>query len=118
MTNKNHGWLWYFGGVLALAILAMVVIGWYNFALQLKPETLEKAQSLWNENGPKDYLLAYTISTQSKAGPGLTHYLVKVKGGRAYEAQVDGIPQPPERLKYYGMPMLFDYIDTFLEKDA
>jgi hypothetical protein len=86
--------------------------------MQLKSEMLEKAQAVWNEKGPKDYLLAYTINTTSKAGTGETHYLVKVKDGKAYEAKVDGIEQAPERMVWYGMPKLFYYIEKFLEEDA
>ena len=35
-----------------------------------------------------------------------------------FEAHFDGIAEPPERLKCYGMPKLFFDIDEFLEKDA
>ena len=65
MANKNYGWIWYFAIVLALSILAMVVVGWYNFALQLKPETLERAQALWKEKGPKDCCSTYTFSIRN-----------------------------------------------------
>jgi hypothetical protein len=117
MTNKNYGWLWYFAIVLALSILATIIVVRFNLSQQLKPETLEKAEALWKEKGPKDYLLAYTISTQSKAGPGETHYVVKVKDGHAFEAKVNGLKQDSDRMSFYGMPSLFGYIDKFLDLD-
>jgi hypothetical protein len=118
MSSKNYGWMWYFAIVLVLSIVATVITVRYNFAMQLKPEMLEKAQALWIEKGPRDYLLAYKISTISKAGAGETHYLVKVKDGKAYEALVDGIAQAPERMVWYGMPKLYYYIEKFLQEDA
>jgi hypothetical protein len=118
MANKNYGWLWYFGIVLVLAITATAIIVNFNLSHQLKAESLEKAQALWKEKGPKDYLLAYTIRTDSEAGPNETRYFVKVKDGKAFEALVEGIPQAPDRMIWYGMPKLLDFIDEFLEKDA
>jgi hypothetical protein len=118
MPSKNHGWIWYFAIVLVLAIVATGVTLWFNRIAQLKPELLEKAETLWKAKGPKDYLLAYRISTVSKAGAGETHYLVKVKDGKAFEAKVDGIEQAPDRMVWYGMPKLFYYIQEFLDKDA
>jgi hypothetical protein len=118
MPSKNHGWIWYFVIVFVLAVIATGITVSYNLSQQLKPERLEKAQALWNEKGPKDYLLAYTISTTSKAGPGETHYVVKVKDGKAFEAKVNGIEQAPERMGYYGMQRFFQDIEKFLEEDA
>jgi hypothetical protein len=122
MSSKNHGWIWYFVIVFVLAIVATGVTIRYNFAMQLKPEMLEKAQALWYEKGPKDYLLAYTIkvNTVSKAGSSEseTHFLVRVKDGKAYEAKVNGIAQASERMGYYGMQRFFQDIERFLEKDA
>ena len=118
-TSKNNGWIWYFVGVFVLAIVATGITVRYNFAMQLKPEMLETAQALWIEKGPRDYLLAYKISTVSReTGAHEAHYLVKVKDGRAYEAKVDGIEQEPDRMVWYGMPKLFYYIQGFLDKDA
>jgi hypothetical protein len=118
MPSKNHGWIWYFVIVFVLAIVATGITLWFNRIAQLKPEMLDKAQALWKEKGPKDYLLAYRISTVSKAGAGETHYLVKVRDGKAFEAKVDGIEQAPERMVWYGMPKLFYYVEEFLDKDA
>jgi Family of unknown function (DUF6174) len=118
MDSKNHGWIWYFVGVFVLAVVATGVTVWFNRIAQLTPETLEKAEALWKTKGPKDYLLAYTISTVSKAGAGERHCVVKVKDGKAYEAKDNGIKQEPDRMHYYGMPRMFQDIQTFLDEDA
>ena len=119
MPSKNYGWMWYFAIVLVLSIVATVITVRYNFAMQLKPEMLDSAQTLWNEKGPKEYLLAYTIKINKPgASESETHYVVKVKDGKAFEAKVNGIAQAPERMVWYGMPKLFYYIEKFLQEDA
>jgi hypothetical protein len=117
-SRKNLGWLWYFIIVFGLSITAAVIIAVYNLRQQLKPEQLATAEQLWKQRGPANYVMVYTIKTDSIAGTRTDDYVVKVRSGRAYEALVNGLPQEQDRLVYYGMTKLFEYIDTFLEKDA
>jgi hypothetical protein len=116
--QKNYGWLWYFVIVFALSIAAAVVIAVFNLRQQLKPEQLAAAEQLWKRCGVANYVMVYTVKTDSLAGTRTDDYVVKVRSGHAYEALVNGLPQEQDRLIYYGMPKLFEYIDTFLEKDA
>ncbi len=87
----------------------------FNLHQQLTPEKLEAARELWAKNGPTDYILKYTIQ-RSQENP--DQYLVKVRNRKAYEALVNGLPQSPDRMGYYGMVPLFDYIERFLEIDG
>jgi hypothetical protein len=88
---------------------------WFNLHQQLTPEKLEAARDLWANNGPADYMLTYTIQRNQE---NLDHYLVKVRQGKAYEALVNGLAQAPDRMGYYGMVPLFDYMERFLEIDG
>ena len=88
----------------------------FNLRQQLKPEQLEAARKLWETNGPKDYVLKYSIHVYQDQRT--DHYLVRVKQGKAYEAIVNDLPQSADRMGYYGMEALFNYIERFLEIDA
>lgn len=115
-TKKNRRWLWYFVVVFALAIAATVILAVFNWQQQLRPEQLEAARKQWKEKGPRDYTMIYTIR---RAGDDVTdRFEVKVRGGSAVKATHNGQPIPEDRLGYYRMERLFDYIERFMEMDA
>src|SRR4051794_412915 len=115
---KSRGSLYFFLVVAALTVAATATLVWFNQRQQLKPEQLEAARRTWKERGPADYVLAYTIQRDSASGTSTDHFLVKVRGGRAVDVLVNGLPVEADRLSFYGIPRLFDYVEQFLDIDA
>ena len=112
--KKNNKWKWVFLVVFGLAVFAAVFMVVYNFQQQLKPEQLEAKRKLWDSKGPSSYVMRYTTRINDET----TEYAVKVRNKKAYEAFVNGLPQPQEQLGYYGMDALFNYIERFMELDS
>jgi hypothetical protein len=112
---RNRRWIWFFVVVFVLTAVA-TIIGRISIARQqLKPEQLAAAEARWQAKGPRDYHLTYTIAKLNSADE---RYVVEVRGGKAVAAAVDGRPEDIERLRYYGMTSLYDYIQGFLDEDA
>jgi uncharacterized protein DUF6174 len=111
-ARRNRGWIWFFIVLASLALTAMVVPIVYNLSQQLKPEELAAAEKQWREKGPASYQLVYTVK-RGDAEP--DHFVVRVRHGKAVSAQVNDIPQPPNRAHNYTMDRLFDDIQEFLE---
>lgn len=107
-------------GLIVLAGLAWAV--WSarrNAARRLDEPRLDAARKLWEEKGPKDYRLRYTILRSGADKPDT--YEVQVIGGKPGRAWVNDLEEPAARLHHYGMDRLFDYLEQFLEiekKDA
>ncbi len=120
MTDRprSRGWLWFFLFVAVMTVAATATLAVFNLRQQLTPGQLDAAQKAWKEHGPADYVFAYTIKREDAAGGSSDHFLVTVRGGRATETLVNGLPVEPARLSYYGMPKLFEYVERFLELDA
>lgn len=116
MPPKNdHGWIWYFLILVVLTLAATIGVASYNLLQQLKPEQLEAARQQWKDSGLSDYSLGYTIKNKDEK---IVEYLVQVKGGKVVEAYFNGLAETPDRLHYYGMDRLFDYIEKFQHFDA
>ncbi|MCI0684547.1 MAG: DUF6174 domain-containing protein [Gemmataceae bacterium] len=114
--KKNNKWLWVFVALFGLALSGAVIMVVYNLWQQLKPEQLEAYRERWDRNGPANYVMRYT--TRKNNDTTTDEYVVKVRNRKAYEALVNGLPQPPEQLGYYGMEALFNYIERFMELDS
>lgn len=118
MPTSKRGGRWLL--VLCLLILAgfatVIAVGMFNVRNRLTPEALDQAQKKWRESGPADYTLIYTIERRGTTGP--DRYVVKVRNKLAVEATVNGLPEPADRLVYYGMNALFKYIQDFQELDS
>ncbi|MCI0378384.1 MAG: DUF6174 domain-containing protein [Gemmataceae bacterium] len=114
--NRKRSWIWYFVIVFTLAVAATVVLAVYNSRQQLKPEQLEAARKLWREKGPSDYTMKYTIRMKADDEPDVLQ--VKVMKGRAVDVLYNGKPEPQERLVYYSMDRLFDFIEQFQDYDS
>jgi hypothetical protein len=115
--GRNRGWIWYFVALLVLSLLATGIIIAYNWSQQLTPEQLEKARTLWEEKGPKDYEYRYKkrIGDEDRAD----HFHVVVRGGKVRSVTLnDTIQIPKEKLIYYGMARMFDDIEDLLKRDS
>ena len=118
-SKKNRNWLWYFLVLAVLTIIATTTLAIYNLRQQLKPEQLDAAIDLWRAKGPAEYVLVYLAKKTEQSGDMEDHYVVKVKGGKAFEVLVNGLPLAEERqLAYYGMHRLLQDIERFMELDA
>lgn len=116
--RKNNNWKWFFAALVVLGLGSAVGMIWYNQSQQLKPEQLEAARKLWDEQGPASYTLIYTQTFSSQADSRVlsNHYVVKVRDRRVVEMIVNGIPET-ERIEYHDMNGLFNEIEGFQEKD-
>jgi len=58
----GRGWIWFFAVLTILAVAAIAIQLWFNTQQQLTPQRLADARRKWNEKGPRDYDLDYTLS--------------------------------------------------------
>jgi hypothetical protein len=94
-----------------LAAAAITVEVWFNLQQQLRPEELAQARRLWDEKGPRDYVLDYAVKREHNPEPGGSvpeQYTVTVRGGRAL---------PSGGHEFGSMDDLFDQIEKQLRAD-
>ena len=58
-ARKDWGWMGYFAFLLIASVGVAGFMIWFNLSIQLKPEEVEAAQTLWKEKGPKSYDLIF-----------------------------------------------------------
>jgi hypothetical protein len=116
MTQKNHGWIWFFVVVFGLGVAAMASLIVYNLNQQLKPEQLQAARHLWKEKGWRSYQLTYTIKRGIEAST--DSYVVRVRNGKVVSSTVNGLPEEKRLFGARGMEAMFDDIERFLELGA
>jgi hypothetical protein len=109
---------------MVLAVLAAAFAGglvWFNLRQQLTPGRLAEARRLWEENGPRDYVLHYSVkaeSTPDPAGPPPMKYTVRVREGRVVSAEgAGGRPLRGGEYEFGSMDDLFDHIERRLTAD-
>lgn len=113
--RKSYWWLVFFVFIAVASVSVAIFMIRFNLSLQLKPEQLEAAWTLWKEKGPRDYLMVYTKSLNED--PRSTQFIVRVRGGRVEEVRMDGKPLEPDRLPYHSMDRLFADIERFMDLD-
>jgi hypothetical protein len=116
--KKNRRWIWFFVVVFALAFLATAVLVAVNLGLQLKPEQLAAARELWRKQGPRDYTMSYTTRVHAEPEDNVSHYWVKVRGGRVVESKFNEQAESASQFPYRGMEGLFDDIERFMKIDS
>ena len=112
---RSKGWLWFFVVLVVLAVLVASSLLLYNLKRQLKPENLQAARQRWQEHGPRDYRLVYTIKKDQKPPD---YYAVRVRAGHAESATINGRQAPSEQLPSLDMNGLFAVIERHLEEKA
>lgn len=129
----RRSWLWFFGILFLLALVALVLPIVYNLRLQLTPEQLARAEALWREKGTPNYDLDY--SEQKDRNPERDEIWVKVRGGKAVALSWNGQllrlddvaglvlgpttrSLPPVDLSGQTVEGMFDQIETQLKQDA
>jgi hypothetical protein len=113
--KRGVGWFVWFCLALALGVVAVIGVGMLKQRDRLTPEALAAARQRWDEKGPADYTLTYTI--QRGGSSSVDRYVVKVRNKHAVDATVNG-QEDVERLPYYGMHKLFDFIVAFQKIDT
>lgn len=121
--HRRYRWVWFFVILAVLGLAAVVIQIRFNLAQQLKPEQLQAAHQLWQQNGPKNYRLQFT---QISSG-GKDIFVAWVRNGevRAVVRKQDpsqpdtaGQRLQPEQYSFYGMDGLFGIIDDFLRLEV
>lgn len=108
---RNRGWLWCF---VVIALLSAAGVTWlivFNRGQQLRHEMLDAARSRWQQRGPRDYRLVYTMKKDSDAAD---HYVIRVRDGLPERGTLNGKPLPGEALDKLHVNALFDLIEAHL----
>jgi hypothetical protein len=111
--GPSRAWIWYFVILVVLTLLSITALVMFNLGQQLKPEQLAQAQALWNDKGPRDYNMVYTLN-----GSTTGTYRVQVRQGKVVSVIRDGQSVEKRLYVYSSMPALFEFIEDFLKQDA
>jgi hypothetical protein len=118
----RYRWVWFF---VILGVLTTGGIGanvWFNLNQQLTPEKLDKARRLWQEKGPANYRLDYTIKREVNpdlAGTVPQNYTAQVRDGKTIlVSTLDGRELKPGDTEFDSMDSLFDAIARQLRTDS
>jgi hypothetical protein len=112
-STRRRAWIWFFAVLAALTLTAIVLQVWYNNHIELTPERLALARSLWRANEPANYDMRYVIRKLDS----IETYDVQVRNGKAVKVICNGQPLEERLFHYSEMPALFGYMDDFLEQD-
>jgi len=119
---RNRNWIWFFVILGFLAASAITISTVYNLRQQLTLDELTRNRTLWEEKGPRSYVLEYTKTLAKKE-----IFVVTVRNGavesvtlKPADAPADQQPTKlePRSFAYYGMNALFRDIEEFLKMDA
>ncbi len=108
--------MWFFGALAVFAVIAVTTPIVYNLSIQLTPQQLDAARSLWEQNRPDDYDLKYWVL--DGVGPVRTEVAVVVRAGRAQSFERNGERVGVEEAGRYGVTALFDLMEENLRKDS
>jgi hypothetical protein len=128
--RRPRGWVAFFALLVALAGTGVVLPIVYNLGQQLRPEQLEAARRLWQEKGPADYDLTFTIQYDRERTA--ERHIVLVRGGRVAFATCEGevvyaspalgavlgVSAGPGQGRPFDVPAIFDRVGQFLIEDA
>jgi|SRR5579875_415882 hypothetical protein len=132
--RRPRRWIGFFIILAVLAAIAIVVPLVYNLSIQLRPEQLTEARQRWQEHAPPDYDLEYLVRTTHPNQEEERAYLVQVREGRvvlvvcnsdviyldpalAFAAGLSVLALSSENPDQYGVPALFEAIETTLRQD-
>lgn len=133
-SRRSRRWIGFFVVLAGLAAVAVIVPLVYNLSIQLRPEQLAEARRRWQENALPNYDLEYLVRTTRSEQEEERAYLVQVRGGRvilvvynrdmvylapslALVAGLGVSALSSENPRRFGVPALFDEIETALRQD-
>jgi hypothetical protein len=108
-------WIWYFVALVALTVTAVVVLRVYLANRQLTPERLAEAQTLWQQNGPPNYDMKYTVKRFDAKSE--DHFEVRVRAGKVIGVLDNGRPLESTQYHYHDIRALFGFLEDFLEQE-
>lgn len=115
---RSRNWIWFFLVLGALGIAAVGINAVYNFRQQLTLEELTRSRTLWEKNGPRDYVMEYT----KQVGGQTDTFVVTVRNGDTVLVEGPLVIAEGRSKKdiysHYGMDAIFDDIERFLKIDA
>jgi hypothetical protein len=121
-TGTNWRWIWFFVLLAVLATSGVAYEVWYNLHQQLKPQNVAAARRLWDEEGPRDYVLNYQVKWEYNPEPATSEpdrYTVVVHGGKVKSVTPEeGGPLPSKEHVLGTMAELFDFIDEQMRADT
>jgi hypothetical protein len=103
-SRSSRRWLWFFGVLALLAVIAVSLEIGYNLGQQLTPGQLEAARRRWQEHGPRDYDLAYVV-TQLHGAPDVLE--AHLRHGEVESVTANGQPLDPLLYPFHDLPGLF-----------
>jgi hypothetical protein len=106
--RRSRAWLLFFAALLLLAAAAVSLEVGFSLHQQLTAAALERARALWDEKGPADYDLTYTVKRQSRAGDRLR---AKVRAGAVEGVDLDGTPLPSDLYPFHNLAPLLAEVE-------
>jgi hypothetical protein len=106
--RRSRAWVLFFAALFLLAAAAVTLEVGFSLHQQLTPTALERARALWDENGPADYDLTYTVKRQTRSGDRLR---ARVRGGVVEAVEVDGTQLPPDLYAFHNLGPLFAEVE-------
>jgi hypothetical protein len=121
--EENFIWIYFFAFLVVASVSVTVFMIQFNLSIQLKPEELEAAHTLWKLKGPKSYDMIYT--EQLNNDDHKTVFVVKVRLGEVTEVLMNGKPVEPTKVDgkvvdprpYHSMDGKFRDIERFMDLD-
>jgi hypothetical protein len=102
--RRSRTWLLFFAVLALLAAAAVGLETWYNLRQQLTPGAVEQARARWQERGPAEYDLKYTVTRQAPSGERL---VARLRDGALAGVEADGTPLHPELYAFHDLAPLF-----------
>jgi hypothetical protein len=107
MSVKRSPWRWiiFFVLLIALAATGITLPVVYNLGQQLKPEQLNASKRLWQEKGPRDYDLSFSITHDRERLA--ERHVVQVRDGQVIYSACEGevVAMSPLIAAVVGLPV-------------
>ena len=132
--RHSRRWIGFFVVLAVLAVAAIIVPLAYNLSVQLRQEQFIKARQRWQENAIPNYDLEYLVKTTHGDQDEERAYLVQVRDEKVVLAMCDNevvyldpsftliaglsvLVLSSANSRDFGVPALFDQIETTLRQD-
>jgi hypothetical protein len=103
--RRSRAWVLFFAALFLLAAAAVTLEVGFSLHQQLTPAALERARALWDEKGPADYDLTYTVKRQDRSGERLLSS--DNRHAEIVEVQVNGELLAPPLYPFHDLGPLF-----------
>jgi hypothetical protein len=97
-----------------LAVLAITLEVAFSMRQRLTPQRFEQARTLWQEKGPADYNVKYSVTRENPSGD---RYLARVRNGH-FTVELNGAPLDPELYPFHDLAPLFEKVQHLQALDS